>query len=134
MVFLHMEEDADNRRAAMNQNGKINYVEIPSRDIDATKRFFKAAFGWSFVDYGPDYVALEGAGLDGGFFKSDQVATPANGSVLVVLYSDALTDTLAQVKAAGGTIVQDIFEFPGGRRFHFADPSGNEFAVWSEIP
>lgn len=132
MVFLHMEEDADNRRAAMNQNGKINYVEIPSRDIDATKRFFKAAFGWSFVDYGPDYVALEGAGLDGGFFKSDQVATPANGSVLVVLYSDALTDTLAQVKAAGGTIVQDIFEFPGGRRFHFTDPSGNEFAVWSE--
>lgn len=132
MVFLHMEEDADNRRAAMNQNGKINYVEIPSRDINATKRFFKAAFGWSFVDYGPDYVALEGAGLDGGFFKSDQVATPANGSVLVVLYSDALTDTLAQVKAAGGTIVQDIFEFPGGRRFHFADPSGNEFAVWSE--
>lgn len=132
MVFLHMEEDADNRRAAMNQNGKINYVEIPSRDIDATKRFFKAAFGWSFVDYGPDYVALEGAGLDGGFFKSEQVATPANGSVLVVLYSNALTDTLAQVKAAGGTIVQDIFEFPGGRRFHFADPSGNEFAVWSE--
>lgn len=116
----------------MNQNGKINYVEIPARDIAATKRFFEAAFSWSFVDYGPDYVALENAGLDGGFFKSDQVATPANGSVLVVLYSDALTDTLAQVKAAGGTIVQDIFEFPGGRRFHFTDPSGNEFAVWSE--
>ncbi|MEP4546638.1 MAG: VOC family protein [Saccharospirillum sp.] len=116
----------------MNQNGKINYVEIPSRDIAATKRFFEAAFEWSFVDYGPDYVALENAGLDGGFFKSDQVATPANGSVLVVLYSAELTDTLARVEAAGGTIVQDIFEFPGGRRFHFTDPSGNEFAVWSE--
>lgn len=116
----------------MDNNGKINYVEMPSRDIESTKRFFAAAFGWSFVDYGPDYVALENAGLDGGFFKSDQVATTANGSVLVVLYSAALTDTLAQVKAAGGSIVQDIFEFPGGRRFHFTDPSGNEFAVWSE--
>lgn len=116
----------------MKATGKINYLEIPSRDIQATKRFFSAAFGWTFVDYGPDYVAIENAGLDGGFFKTDKVATTANGSVLVVLYSAELNDTLEQVKAAGGVIVQDIFEFPGGRRFHFSDPSGNEFAVWSE--
>lgn len=116
----------------MKATGKINYLEMPSRDIIATKRFFGAAFGWSFVDYGPDYVAIENAGLDGGFFKTDKVATTANGSVLVVLYSAELNDTLEQVKAAGGVIVQDIFEFPGGRRFHFSDPSGNEFAVWSE--
>lgn len=116
----------------MKATGKINYLEMPSRDIEATKRFFGAAFAWSFVDYGPDYVAIENAGLDGGFFKTDKVATTANGSVLVVLYSAELNDTLEQVKAAGGVIVQDIFEFPGGRRFHFSDPSGNEFAVWSE--
>ena len=116
----------------MKATGKINYLEMPSRDIIATKRFFGAAFGWSFVDYGPVYVAIENAGLDGGFFKTDKVATTANGSVLVVLYSAELNDTLEQVKAAGGVIVQDIFEFPGGRRFHFSDPSGNEFAVWSE--
>ncbi len=116
----------------MKATGKINYLEMPSRDIEATKRFFTAAFGWSFVDYGPDYVAIENAGLDGGFFKTDKVATTANGSVLVVLYSAELNETLEQVKAAGGVIVQDIFEFPGGRRFHFSDSSGNEFAVWSE--
>ncbi len=116
----------------MKATGKINYLEMPSRDIEATKRFFGAAFGWSFVDYGPDYVAIENAGLDGGFFKTDKVATTANGSVLVVLYSAELNNTLEQVKAAGGVIVQDIFEFPGGRRFHFSDPSGNEFAIWSE--
>lgn len=116
----------------MKETGKINYVEMPSGDIEATKRFFGAAFGWSFVDYGPDYIAIENAGLDGGFFKSDQVATTAKGSVLVVLYSADLNNTLEQVKAAGGTIVQDTYPFPGGRRFHFSDPSGNEFAVWSE--
>ncbi|WP_028671047.1 VOC family protein [Saccharospirillum impatiens] len=116
----------------MNQHGKINYVEMPARDIAATKRFFGAAFGWSFVDYGPEYTALENAGLDGGFFKSEQSATTSNGSVLVVLYSDNLNATLQQVKAAGGAIMREVFEFPGGRRFHFSDPSGNEFAVWSE--
>lgn len=116
----------------MKTTGKIDYLEMPSRNIAATKQFFSSAFGWSFVDYGPDYIAIENAGLDGGFFKTEKVATTANGSVLVVLYSAELNHTLEQVKAAGGVIVQDIFEFPGGRRFHFSDPSGNEFAVWSE--
>lgn len=116
----------------MKETGKINYVEMPSRDLEATKRFFTDAFGWSFVDYGPEYIALENAGLDGGFFKSDKVATTSNGSVLVVLYSTELETTVEKVKLAGGKIVKDIFSFPGGRRFHFTDPNGNEYAVWSE--
>ncbi len=116
----------------MKETGKINYVEMPSLDLDVTKRFFGSAFGWSFVDYGPDYVAIENAGLDGGFFKSGQKATTINGSVLVVLYSTNLEETIKKVESSGGMIIKDIFPFPGGRRFHFTDPNGNEYAVWSE--
>ena len=116
----------------MKQTGKINYLEMPSRDLNATKQFFSSVFGWSFVDYGPEYVAIEDAGLDGGFFKSDKVAITENGSVLVVLYSSELESTVEKVKNAGGQITQNIFSFPGGRRFHFTDPNGNEYAVWSE--
>jgi predicted enzyme related to lactoylglutathione lyase len=114
------------------ETGKINYVEIPAKDLEATKRFFGDAFGWRFVDYGPEYVAIENAGLDGGFFKSDSVATTDTGSVLVVLFSTDLEATLEKVELSGGKIVKDIFPFPGGRRFHFSDPNGNEYAVWSE--
>lgn len=116
----------------MKETGKINYVEIPSRDLEATKAFFISAFGWSFVDYGPEYVAIENAGIDGGFYKSDKVSSPKDGGVLVVLYSSQLEETLTKVVSSGGKVVQDIFAFPGGRRFHFTDPNGNEFAVWSE--
>ncbi|WP_166256444.1 VOC family protein [Marinobacter salicampi] len=116
----------------MKETGKINYFEMPSKDLEATKRFFGEAFGWSFVDYGPDYVAIENAGLDGGFFKSDQVCRTSTGSVLVVLFSTDLEGTLEKVTLAGGRIVRKIFPFPGGRRFHFSDPNGNEYAVWSE--
>ncbi|KFZ30412.1 glyoxalase [Pseudidiomarina salinarum] len=116
----------------MPETGIINYVEMPAKDIAATKQFFGDAFGWEFIDYGSDYVAIQKAGLDGGFFKSDKVATTGSGSVLVVLYSSELETTLERVKSAGGAIVQEIFSFPGGRRFHFSDPNGNEFAVWSE--
>ena len=111
---------------------KINYVEFQASDFDATKAFFKSVFGWSFTDYGPDYVAISDAGLDGGFFRSDKVSLADKGAVLVVFFSEALADTLAAVTTAGGTITQDIFDFPGGRRFHFLDPNGNEFAVWGE--
>lgn len=117
----------------MTETGKINYIEIPSTDIELTKKFFSAAFGWSFVDYGSEYVAIEDAGLDGGFFKSDQTSLTDNGSVLVVLYSNNLEETLEKVVLEGGKIVQDIFHFPGGRRFHFCDLTGNEFAVWSKL-
>lgn len=115
----------------MPQHGKIDYVEYPARDLAATKRFFEQAFGWSFVDYGPDYAAFSGQGLDGGFFTSEVAARTDRGSALIVFYSEDLEGTLAKVVEAGGEIVKPIFAFPGGRRFHFAEPSGNELAVWS---
>jgi uncharacterized protein len=116
----------------MNQHEKINYVELPAKDLAATKAFFESAFGWSFVDYGPEYTAFSNQGLDGGFFKSDLASSPQNGAALVIFYSNQLEATLAKVEKAGGSIVRAIFSFPGGRRFHFTEPSGNEFAVWSE--
>ena len=116
----------------MNNHEKINYVEFPATDIQATKAFFSKAFAWSFTDYGPDYTAFENQGLKGGFFSSDQISSTKNGSALVVFYSNALEETQTKIEKAGGTIVQEIFTFPGGRRFHFSDPSGNEYAVWSD--
>lgn len=116
----------------MREPGKINYIEMPSKDLGLTKKFFQEAFGWSFIDYGPEYIAIADAGIDGGFYKSDKAAVTADGSVLVILYSDKLEAARDSVKAAGGTIIRDIFSFPGGRRFHFSDPNGNEYAVWSQ--
>ena len=116
----------------MNQHEKINYVEFPAKDLAGTKTFFQSVFGWSFVDYGPEYTAFENQGLDGGFFPSDLASSPQKGAALIVFYSDQLEDTLAKVEKAGGSIVRPIYSFPGGRRFHFTEPSGNEFAVWSE--
>lgn len=116
----------------MNEHEKINYLEFPASDMAATKSFFAAAFDWSFVDYGPEYTAFANAGIDGGFFKSDAVAATKNGSVLVVFYSKDLEQTQVKIEAAGGAIIKPIFSFPGGRRFHFSDPNGNEFAVWSD--
>lgn len=110
---------------------KINYVEYPARDLAATKAFFQAAFGWCFEDYGPDYAAFSGQGLDGGFFRADMASTTGHGGALVVFFSDRLEETLAKVTGAGGRIVKPIFPFPGGRRFQFLEPSGNEFAVWA---
>jgi len=120
------------RKPFMNQHEKINYVEFPARDLTATKAFFSQAFGWEFIDYGPEYTAFSNAGLDGGFFQSDLSASTDKGSSLVVLYSHALEKTQRKVVDADGTIVKPIFSFPGGRRFHFTEPSGNEFAVWSD--
>ena len=113
----------------MRVNGHIDYVELPGGKLDDTKRFYAAAFGWRFVDYGPTYVAVEGAGLDGGF-QADPAETPAKP--LVILYADDLEAMRDEVVAAGGEITRPIFAFPGGRRFHFRDPGGNELAVWSE--
>ena len=117
----------------MNEHEKINYVEFPARDIAATKEFFTAVFGWSFVDYGPEYTAFSNEGLDGGFFQSDLSASTQNGSALIIFYSKDLAQTQAKIEGAGGSIVKPIFSFPGGRRFHFADPNGNEYAVWSDV-
>lgn len=116
----------------MSRHEKINYVEYPSRDLAATKHSFGQAFGWTFEDYGPDYAAFSDQGLDGGFFRSELAARTESGSPLIVLYSDDLEDTLDKVEAAGGKVIKPIFSFPGGRRFHFIEPGGNELAVWSE--
>ena len=117
----------------MNEHEKINYVEYPAKDMASTKQFFSKAFNWSFVDYGPEYMAFSGAGLDGGFYQSEQCASTGSGSALIVLYSKELEKTLLKVKDAGGVIIKPIFSFPGGRRFHFTEPSGNELAVWSDV-
>lgn len=116
----------------MNQHEKLNYVEYPAADLAATKAFFERAFGWSFVDYGPDYTAFADQGLDGGFFRADQCSTTGKGGALLVFYSADLEATQAKVTQHGGKIIKPIFSFPGGRRFHFTEPSGNEFAVWSD--
>jgi hypothetical protein len=116
----------------MNQHEKINYVELPAKDLAGTKAFFESVFGWSFVDYGPEYTAFENQGLDGGFFQSDLASSTENGAALIVFYSNQLEATLAKVEKAGGSILRPIYSFPGGRRFHFTEPSGNEFAVWGE--
>ncbi len=118
----------------MSQVEKINYLEFSAVDLAATKQFFSEVFGWVFTDYGPDYSAFSAAeaGLDGGFFRAPLSASTANGSALVVFYSIDLEQTQAEIEAAGGKLVKPIFAFPGGRRFHFTEPSGNEFAVWSD--
>jgi len=116
----------------MNLHEKINYVELPAKDLAATKAFFESVFGWSFVDYGPEYTAFENQGLDGGFFQSDLASSTEKGAALIVFYSDQLEATLAKVEKVGGSILRPIYSFPGGRRFHFTEPSGNEFAVWGE--
>jgi uncharacterized protein len=110
-------------------NFQMDYIEFPATNIDASKRFYGAVFGWSFTDYGPDYTSFFDGRLGGGFTTS---ARPAKGGVLVVLYAKALEETRRKVIEAGGSITTETFEFPGGRRFHFADPNGNELAVWSE--
>lgn len=116
----------------MNEHEKINYVEFPARDIEKAKVFFSDAFGWEFEDYGPEYSAFSNQGLDGGFFKSDQCVSTENGSALIVLFSNDIESTQSKVEYAGGKVIKPIFSFPGGRRFHFEDPNGNEYAVWAE--
>jgi len=110
----------------------IDYVEFPCRDFPATKEFFSRVFGWNYTDYSPSYSAFADAGIDGGFFASEQCSRTEQGSALIVFYSENLEETRDAVCSAGGQISQDTFSFPGGRRFHFIEPSGNEFAVWSD--
>ena len=116
----------------MNKHEKINYVELPAKNLSATKEFFTQVFKWDFQDFGPEYSAFLNQGIDGGFFKSDLSSSTSNGAALIVFYSDNLEATLEKVEKANGIIVKPIFSFPGGHRFHFVEPSGNEFAVWSD--
>ena len=113
----------------MRVDGKIDYIEFPGQDLPATKGFYEQALGWTFTDYGPQYAAFDNSGLDGGFNAdgADRTAAP-----LVVVFATDLEAMLTRVTSAGGVITRPIFSFPGGRRFHFSDPSGNELAVFSE--
>ncbi|MEL6108273.1 MAG: VOC family protein [Planctomycetota bacterium] len=113
---------------------EINYIELSAKDIVEAKRFYGSAFDWQFNDYGPAYVGIrrkESTGECGGICLAEEIV---RGGPLVILYSADLEASLASVKAAGGDISQDILSFPGGRRFQFLDPSGNELAVWSDKP
>jgi predicted enzyme related to lactoylglutathione lyase len=114
----------------MHTHHAIDYIEFTVGDVAAAKRFYAKAFGWSFADYGPEYAGIKGpdGGEVGGLRRSDEQRTHGP---LVILYSDDLEASLAAVTAAGGSILEPPYSFPGGRRFHFADPSGNELAVWS---
>ncbi len=115
----------------MSETIKINYIELPVTDLTMSKEFYANAFGWSYVDYGPTYSAFNGAGVDGGLDGASDRKPGKNGA-LVVLYAKVIELAQKDVEAAGGEITIPIFSFPGGRRFHFTDPSGNELAVWSE--
>ena len=108
-------------------NNHINYIEFKTKDLEATKAFYTKVFGWTFTDYGPTYTSFEDAGIAGGFEKTEAAIT--NG-VLVVLYHENLEEIKQQVIAAKAKISVDTFSFPGGKRFQFLDPSGNELAVW----
>jgi uncharacterized protein len=109
---------------------QIDYIELPASKMADTKQFYGTVFGWKFEDYGPDYSSFSDGRMAGGFTMERR--TPAK-DLLLVIYASDLGATQAKIKAGGGMIVKDTFSFPGGRRFHFSDPNGNELAVWSDI-
>ena len=117
---------------AMSNNRRIDYIEFPATDLAKTRAFYQAAFGWKFTDYGPDYTSFEDGRLTGGFRSDAEAPKPTREGVRVVIFADDLEAMQRTVAKAGGVIVKPIFEFPGGRRFHFTDPSGNELAIWSD--
>lgn len=116
----------------MHHHHAIDYLELTVSDMSAAKRFYGDAFGWQFTDYGPDYAGIQRLGGDGevGGLRLD--ANVTRGGALLVLYSTDLDVSMRAIRDAGGKVVVEPFEFPGGRRFHFTDPAGNELAVWSE--
>ncbi len=122
------EEDSPMTTQAQHDR-RMDYIEFPSTDIARTRAFYAEVFGWKFTDYGPDYTSFEDGRLTGGFRSAPEARA---GGPLVVIYAKDLAAMKDRVAAHGGTIVRDIFEFPGGRRFHFTDPGGNELAVWSD--
>ncbi|WP_026940874.1 VOC family protein [Hellea balneolensis] len=117
----------------MSDHHHFNYIELPTTDMMAMKAFYKSVFGWDYIDYGPSYSAITGAGMDGGFDAEAGARKPSDQGALIVLYSDNLEATEHAVIAANAEITMPIFRFPGGRRFHFKDPSGNELAVWTKV-
>ena len=109
---------------------RLDYLEFATRDVAAAKKFYTHAFGWTFTDYGPDYAAFTDARLSGGFFTSTDA--PARTNPLAILFAADLESAEQRVQSAGGVITKPAFEFPGGRRFHFTDPTGLELSVWSD--
>ncbi|SNS93074.1 VOC family protein [Rhodococcoides kyotonense] len=116
---------------AENAHHRLNYVELSVTDLSAAQAFYSAAFGWRFNEYGPEYAGVIGADGDevGGLAQVSEAASA--GGPLVLLYSDDLDASVAAVTSAGGSVVNGPYPFPGGRRFHFTDPSGNELGVWA---
>jgi predicted enzyme related to lactoylglutathione lyase len=113
---------------------RINDIELPAQDLDAVKSFYQQALDWTFTAFGPDDRAFKDGELDGGFYRSPRSSSAAQCAALVVLYSRDIKATRQAVMARGGRLVRDTLDFPGGRRFDFADPVGNELAVCSEAP
>lgn len=113
----------------MSADRQIDYIELPAADVPKAKQFYQAVFGWAWTDYGADYAAFDDGRMKGGLAgdPAEKTAGP-----LVVLYAENLEETLDRLTAAGGVLTRAPFAFPGGRRFHFTDPAGNELAVWSE--
>lgn len=109
----------------------INYIELPVTDMARAKAFYTEAFGWTYTDYGPTYASFDNAGIDGGLDAASD-RKPSKDGALVVLFEKDLEACLSRVEKAGGTVTVPIFEFPGGKRFHFSDPNGNDLAVWSD--
>jgi len=110
----------------------INYIELAVTDMAVSKAFYRKAFGWTYTDYGPEYASFDNASIDGGLDASKERKPSCDGA-LVVLLEQELEACQARIEAAGGVISLPIFSFPGGRRFHFTDPSGNELAVWAKV-
>jgi hypothetical protein len=111
------------------KDNHINYVEFKAKDLEKIKKFYTVSFDWTFTDYGPTYTAFSDSGLEGGFEK---INTDIVNGALIVLYHKNLVLIKNKIVEASGNITKDIFSFPGGHRFHFIDPSGNELAVWSD--
>jgi predicted enzyme related to lactoylglutathione lyase len=116
-------------RQSGNEN-QIDYIEIPVKEMTRSKEFYRSVFGWNFEDFGPGYASFQDGRLAGGF--TTERAAPAQG-LLIVIYASDLAAAQSRIKAAGGSIVKETFSFPGGSRFHFTDPNGNELAVWSDV-
>jgi len=114
----------------MSRHHIIDYIEFSVTDLSEAKSFYAMALGWEFTDYGPEYAGIKGAEREMGGLTQGKASS---GGPLVVLYSDDLEASEKQIVEAGGVIEKEIFSFPGGRRFHFKDPSGNELAMWTEV-
>jgi predicted enzyme related to lactoylglutathione lyase len=116
----------------MSAANQIDYIEFQAADVAATKKFFEQLFAWKFTDYGPDYTSFEDGRIAGGFARAQKRSTIEPGGALVVFYHPNLEQVRQRVIDLNGKVTRDIFSFPGGRRFHFTEPSGNECAIWSE--